>query len=43
MSFDINSYLMGMEDGPGGNVTIEGGINCTDPNSDGNIIIEEVE
>lgn len=44
MSFDMNSYIMGYENGSSdgeGNVVIEGGITCTDANNDGNIVITE--
>lgn len=40
MSFDLVSYLMGKKDSTG-EVVIEGGITCTDPNNDGNVAIEE--
>lgn len=40
MSFDLVSYLMGKKNGTG-DVVIEGGVTCTDPNNDGNVVIEE--
>ena len=40
MSFDLASYLMGQTDGKG-EVIIEGSVTCTDPNNDGNVVIEE--
>ena len=46
MSFDMVSYIMGHTDGVidgTGDVIIEGGITCTDPNSDGNVVITEDE
>lgn len=44
MSFDMTSYLMGYKKGEvegASEVIIEGGVTCTDPNNDGNVVIEE--
>ena len=38
--FDMISYIMGLGDGKS-DVVIEGSVTCTDPNSDGNVIITE--
>lgn len=37
--FDMIAYIMGM--GDRSNVVIEGNVTCTDPNSDGNVVITE--
>jgi len=42
MIFDEEAYIMGFEAGKGkGVIVLEGGITCTDENSDGNIVITE--
>ena len=46
MKFNFLSYILGFIKGKSEgskNVVIEGGINCTDANTDGNIVITEVE
>lgn len=46
MSFDTTSYILGHAKGKEeseGAVIIEGGITCSDPDDDGNIIITEDE
>ena len=46
--FDMTAYLMGKKNGYAkgeeegkSNVVIEGAVTCTDPNSDGNVVITE--
>lgn len=46
MSFDTTSYILGHAKGKAdatGTVIVEGGITCSDPNNDGNVIITEDE
>lgn len=38
--FDMVAYIMGL-DNSGSKVIIEGNVTCTDPNSDGNVVITE--